>query len=46
VDEILKMVVAHGGEVVTPPYPEGDLRVATFSDSAGNVIGVWQQSST
>jgi predicted enzyme related to lactoylglutathione lyase len=45
VDETLEKVVAHGGEVVTPPYPEGDLRVATFRDPAGNVIGVWQQGS-
>jgi predicted enzyme related to lactoylglutathione lyase len=43
VDETLEKVIAHGGEVVTPPYPEGDLRVATFRDPAGNVIGVWQQ---
>jgi uncharacterized protein len=45
VDETLEKVVAQGGEVVTPPYPEGDLRVATFRDPAGNVIGVWQQGS-
>ena len=43
VDETLDKVVAHGGEVVTPPYPEGDLWVATFRDPAGNVLGVWQQ---
>jgi predicted enzyme related to lactoylglutathione lyase len=42
VDETLDKAVAQGGEVATPPYPEGDLRVATFSDPAGNVIGVWQ----
>jgi predicted enzyme related to lactoylglutathione lyase len=45
VDETLKQVVAQGGEVVTPPYPEGDLWVGTFRDPAGNVIGVWQQGS-
>jgi len=45
VDETLEKVVAHGGKVVTPPYPEGDLRVATFRDPAGNVIGVWQQGA-
>jgi hypothetical protein len=43
VDETLERVVAQGGEVVTEPYPEGDLWVATFRDRAGNVIGVWQQ---
>lgn len=45
VDETLEKVVAHGGEVVTPPYPEGDLLVATFRDPSGNVIGVWQRGS-
>jgi uncharacterized protein len=42
VDETLEKVVAQSGEVVTPPYPEGDLRVARFRDPAGNVVGVWQ----
>ncbi len=45
VDDTLEAVVAQGGEVVTTPHPEGDLRVATFRDPAGNVIGVWQQGS-
>ena len=43
VDETLAKAVAHGGEVVTAPYPEGDLWVATFRDPEGNVVGVWQQ---
>jgi predicted enzyme related to lactoylglutathione lyase len=42
VDDTLARIVATGGEVVTAPYPEGDLWVATFRDPAGNVIGVWQ----
>jgi predicted enzyme related to lactoylglutathione lyase len=45
VDETLAKVAAQGGEVVTAPYPEGDLRVATFHDPAGNEIGVWEQDS-
>lgn len=45
VEETLDAVVKHDGEVVTKPYPEGDLLVATFRDPAGNVLGVWQQSS-
>lgn len=45
VDETLEKVVANGGDVVTPPYPEGGLRVATFRDLAGNVVGVWQQGA-
>jgi predicted enzyme related to lactoylglutathione lyase len=42
-DETLEKVVAEGGEVVTQPYPEGDLRVATFRDPAGNVVGLWEK---
>ena len=45
IDAILEQVVANGGAVVKPPYPEGDLWVATFRDPANNVIGVWQQGS-
>jgi predicted enzyme related to lactoylglutathione lyase len=43
VDDTLEKVAAHGGAVVTTPYPEGDLWVATFRDPAGNVLGVWQR---
>jgi uncharacterized protein len=45
VDGTLDRVAAHGGEVVTAPYAEGDLWVATFRDPAGNVLGVWQRHS-
>ena len=44
-DEALARIAAHGGEVVQPPYPEGDLWVAMFRDPAGNVIGVWQHGA-
>lgn len=43
VDETLDKVGAHGGAIVTAPYAEGDLWVATFRDPAGNVVGVWQR---
>jgi predicted enzyme related to lactoylglutathione lyase len=43
VDETLEKIVEGGGELVTEPYPEGDLWVAVFRDPAGNVLGVWQQ---
>ena len=45
VDETLEKAIARGAEVVKPPYPEGNLTVATFRDPAGNVIGVWQQQA-
>jgi predicted enzyme related to lactoylglutathione lyase len=32
-----------GAPIVTPPYLEGDVWVATFRDPAGNVIGIWQK---
>jgi len=46
VDELeatLGRVVEAGGEVVRAPYAEGDLRVATFRDPAGNVVGAWHR---
>jgi uncharacterized protein len=42
-DNAVARVVAHGGEVVKAPYAEGDVRVATFRDPAGNMIGLWQE---
>ena len=42
IDAAIERIVANGGEAVTPPYAEGDLWVATFRDTAGNVIGIWQ----
>lgn len=41
-DDTLRAATEHGADVVTPPYPEGNLRVATIRDPAGNVIGAWQ----
>lgn len=36
-------ITANGGSMVTEPYPEGDLLVATFRDPSGNVLGIWQR---
>jgi predicted enzyme related to lactoylglutathione lyase len=38
----LRTATDRGADVVTPPYPEGNLWVATIRDPAGNVIGIWQ----
>jgi uncharacterized protein len=43
--DVLRRAEEHGGQVVTPPYPEGNLAVATIRDPAGNVIGVWQEGT-
>jgi predicted enzyme related to lactoylglutathione lyase len=41
-DDTLRAAAEHGAQIVTPPYPEGNLWVATIRDPAGNVIGIWQ----
>ncbi len=41
-DATLDKMVAAGSRVVREPYLEGDLWVATLTDPAGNVIGIWQ----
>jgi predicted enzyme related to lactoylglutathione lyase len=43
-DKTLEKVAEHGGELADAPYPEGDLRVATFRDPAGNVVGAWERA--
>jgi predicted enzyme related to lactoylglutathione lyase len=44
-DEVLRAAAERGAEIVTPPYPEGSLTIATLRDPAGNVIGIWQEST-
>jgi predicted enzyme related to lactoylglutathione lyase len=44
INESVARVAPQGGEVLKGPYPEGNLRVATVRDPAGNVIGLWQES--
>jgi uncharacterized protein len=43
-DETVRALTANGGEIVSPPRPEGTLRVATFRDPEGNVLGVWTET--
>jgi uncharacterized protein len=45
VEQTLAKLSSLGGSSVTPPYPEGNLEVATFRDPAGNVVGIWQQAA-
>jgi predicted enzyme related to lactoylglutathione lyase len=44
VDDAITRAIAHGGQLLTPPYPEGNLCVATLLDPASNHLGLWQQS--
>jgi uncharacterized protein len=43
IDDAVERVRRAGGEVVTSPYPEGNLLVAVVRDPAGNAIGLWQE---
>lgn len=43
-DAAARRIVEAGGEIVESPRPEGTLRVATFRDPAGNLLGLWQET--
>ena len=45
IEDAVARIIAHGGAIVTEPYPEGLLIVATFRDPAGNVIGLWRDTT-
>jgi hypothetical protein len=45
VEDTVERILAHGGQIVTRPFPEGLLTVATFRDPAGNVIGLWHDTT-
>ena len=45
VEETVGRILAHGGEIVTSPFPEGLLTVATFRDPEGNVLGLWHDTT-
>lgn len=49
VEHAVERVRANGGSIIKEPYweppdAEGGLRVATFTDVAGNVMGLWHMS--
>jgi hypothetical protein len=44
-DDVLRKAAGQGAEVVTLPYQEGNLTIATVRDPAGNVIGIWQEGT-
>jgi uncharacterized protein len=43
VDETLAKATANAGTIIRPPFPDGNLWVATVDDPAGNLLGVWQR---
>jgi predicted enzyme related to lactoylglutathione lyase len=44
VDAVMERVNRAGGQTRKPAQPEGNLRVATFTDPSGTVMGVWQRT--
>lgn len=44
-DESVRRILDHGGQIVTEPHPTGGLTVATFRDLAGNVIVLWHDTT-
>lgn len=44
--EALAAIAEHGGAAVSEPMPVGDMGIAAyFTDSEGNLMGLWQASS-
>ena len=43
VDAAVALAGANGGKIVRTAYPEGNLKVATVLDAAGNQLGLWQE---
>lgn len=41
IDAAVERVTAEGAQIVKPTYDEGPLKVATFRDPQGNVMGIW-----
>jgi uncharacterized glyoxalase superfamily protein PhnB/catechol 2,3-dioxygenase-like lactoylglutathione lyase family enzyme len=45
IQKTVALIVAHGGAILTEPHSEGLLTIATFRDPAGNVIGLWHDTT-
>ena len=42
-DKAVAAIAEHGGSIVSPPEPVGEMGIAAyFTDSEGNLMGVWQ----
>jgi predicted enzyme related to lactoylglutathione lyase len=45
IDEAAKTIEKHGGKMIRPKMPVGDMGFAAyFKDTEGNVIGLWQNA--
>jgi uncharacterized protein len=45
IEATVARICSRGGEIVTGPFPEGLLTIATLRDPAGNVIGLWHDTT-
>ena len=42
-DKAVAAIAEHGGSIVSPPEPVGEMGIAAyFTDSEGNLMGLWQ----
>jgi len=44
IEEVVREIEARGCQIVAPMRTEGGVRVATFHDPGGNVVGIWQRA--
>lgn len=42
IDRVIALIEQAGGRIVEPIRAEGNLRIATFRDPAGNLLGIWE----
>lgn len=42
IDAVMRAIVEHGGEIVMPKMADEELWTATFRDTAGNLMGIWE----
>jgi predicted enzyme related to lactoylglutathione lyase len=42
----IALITASGGSMAEQPRPEGTLRVASFRDPEGNLVGIWTETAT
>jgi predicted enzyme related to lactoylglutathione lyase len=44
IEDCVAQIKTEGGQIISGPDSEGNLLVATFRDSEGNVLGLWQEA--
>ena len=45
IETTVQRIIDAGCEILTKPYVQGNVLVATFRDPSANVVGIWQAES-